>query len=71
MNCYYHGASSLSFWLQMIRAASVVHATVVLRNWFRVKVSYLKDLIVISGGNKLWPYDFDVLSRVAYMNLDS
>lgn len=55
----------------MIIAANAVHATVVPSNWFRVKVSYLKDLIMISRENKLWPYDFDLFSRVAYKNLDS
>lgn len=74
MNCYYHCASDLSFWLEMITAANAEHATVVFSNWFRVKVSYLKqDLIMIGEGvgDKLWPYDFDLCSRVACRNLDS
>lgn len=71
MSCYYHGAANLSFWPQMITAAHAVHATVVFRNWLRVKVSYLKDLIMISRGNKLWPQDFDLFSRVACKNLGS
>lgn len=55
MNYYYHRASSLSFWLQMLTAANAVPATVVSSNWFGVKVSYLKDLVMISGGTCCGP----------------
>lgn len=47
--------SNLSFWLQMITAANTLHATVLFRPWFRVKVSYLKDLIMrrgVGGGTR-------------------
>lgn len=55
MSYYYHRAPNLSFWLQMLTAANAVPATVVSSNWFGVKVSHLKDLVMISGGTRCGP----------------
>lgn len=70
--------SNLSFWLQMITAANTLHATVLFRPWFRVKVSYFYDTLTLinyeaggGGRHTLWLYGFDLFSRVASKNLDS
>ena len=39
----------------MLTAANAVPATVVSSNWFGVKVSHLKDLVMISGGTRCGP----------------
>lgn len=51
----------------MITAARAAYATVASRNWFRVNVPYLKDLIMVRVG----PSCFDLLSRMTYKKLDS
>ena len=65
----------------MLTAANAVHATVVSSNWFGVKVSYLKDLVMISGGICCgpmalicfleWPANFGLLTIYFSMSSES